>query len=45
VIRSCHLVSAQGRLDLKHHAYANYETQWREFACLLAAFAAKNGTP
>src|SRR5215475_11577258 len=45
-IHSCHIIYLpKDGSTPKHHAYANYETQWREFACLLAAFAAKNGTP
>jgi len=45
-IRSCHLIYLpKDGSTPKHHAYANYEAQWTEFACLLAAFAQKNGTP
>jgi hypothetical protein len=45
-IRSCHLIylPKDGSAP-RHHAYANHPAHWGEFACLLAAFAAKNGTP
>src|SRR5215475_11223140 len=45
-IHSCHIIYLpKDGSTPKHHAYANYETQWTEFACLLSAFAQKNGTP
>jgi hypothetical protein len=45
-IRSCHLIYLpKDGSTPKHHAYANYEVQWREFPHLLAAFAEKHGTP
>jgi hypothetical protein len=46
LIRSCHLIylPKDGSYH-KHHAYADIARQWKEFRYLLAAFAAKNGTP
>jgi hypothetical protein len=45
-IHSCHLIYLpKDGSTPKHHAYANYAAQWREFVCLLAAFAEKHGTP
>jgi hypothetical protein len=45
-VSECHIIYLpKGDSAPAHHAYADLGPQWQEFACLLAAFAQKNGTP
>jgi hypothetical protein len=45
-VQSCHLIYLpKDGSGHRHHSYAGFDSLWREFRCLLTAFAVKNGMP